>query len=201
MTPYKSQTSSESLWSPRSLTPYGYNEVKIIFHPTVEVSASRTLYSSFGVLAQIGGSLGLYLGVAIIDSYKLVNKIISYIGKFLRKKIWIKITFSINQVVMIAAWVYCLVFVRISKCDIGTGFKLARCDNHTCLTVNWVQITKAWKLPAFWSYIFVSHWLLMRRLTEVWQQIAISLKYFHLREFWTTWSLPVPERFYMTFNF
>ena len=65
----------------------GYNGVKIIFRPTVEVSASRTLYSSFGVLAQIGGSLGLYLGVAIIDSYKLVNKIISYIGKFLRKKI------------------------------------------------------------------------------------------------------------------
>ena len=60
-----------------------------MFDPTVEVSESHTLYSSFGVLAQIGGSLGLYLGVAIVDSYKLINKIlpfISDIGHFLRKK-------------------------------------------------------------------------------------------------------------------
>ena len=74
----------------RTLSPYGYNGVKIMFDPTVEVSESHTLYSSFGVLAQIGGSLGLYLGVSIIDSYKLINKIvpfISNIGSYLRKKI------------------------------------------------------------------------------------------------------------------
>ena len=60
-----------------------------MFDPTVEVAESHTLYSSFGVLAQIGGSLGLYLGVSIIDSYKVINKIvpfISEIGNFLRKK-------------------------------------------------------------------------------------------------------------------
>ena len=73
----------------RSLSPYSYNGVKIMFDPTVEVSESHTLYSSFGVLAQIGGSLGLYLGVSIIDSYKVIDKIvpfISNIGNFLRKK-------------------------------------------------------------------------------------------------------------------
>ena len=73
----------------RTLSPYGYNGVKIMFDPTVEVSESHTLYSSFGVLAQIGGSLGLYLGVSIIDSYKLINKIvpfISNIGSYLKKK-------------------------------------------------------------------------------------------------------------------
>ena len=64
-----------------------------MFDPTVEVSESHTLFSSFGVLAQIGGSLGLYLGVSIIDSYKLINKIvpfISNIGSYLKKKIWMK---------------------------------------------------------------------------------------------------------------
>ena len=48
--------------------------------PTVEVSQSHTLYSGFGVLAQIGGSLGLYLGVSLIDSYKLLDKIIPIVS-------------------------------------------------------------------------------------------------------------------------
>ena len=43
--------------------------------PTVEVSQSHALYSGFGVLAQIGGSLGLYLGVSLIDSYRLLDRI------------------------------------------------------------------------------------------------------------------------------
>ena len=73
--------------SSRSLSPYGYNGVKIMFDPTVEVSESHTLYSSFGVLAQIGGSLGLYLGVSLIDIYKLFNKVapcLANISRFFR---------------------------------------------------------------------------------------------------------------------
>ena len=58
----------------RTLSPYGYNGVKIMFDPTVEVSESHKLYSGLGVLAQIGGSLGLYLGVSLLDSYKLLDK-------------------------------------------------------------------------------------------------------------------------------
>ena len=63
----------------RSLAPYQYNGVKIMFDPTVEVSESHKLYSGFGVLAQIGGSLGLYLGVSLIDTYKLLNKLLPWL--------------------------------------------------------------------------------------------------------------------------
>ena len=90
----------------RSLSPYGYSGVKIMFDPTVEVSESHTLYSSFGVLAQIGGSLGLYLGVSIIDSYKVINKIVPFISdiaSFLRKKFW-----------MNCLWIFvCLMFESV----------------------------------------------------------------------------------------
>ena len=64
----------------RSLSPYQYNGVKIMLDPTVEVSESHRLYSGFGVLAHIGGSLGLYLGVSLIDSYKLLNKVLPWLG-------------------------------------------------------------------------------------------------------------------------
>ena len=51
----------------RYLRPYSYRALKIVFDPTVEVAISTRTLGFFELVSNIGGLLGLFLGVSLLD--------------------------------------------------------------------------------------------------------------------------------------
>ena len=59
--------------SSRAIEPYPYNGIRIIFNPTVEITKSVRIYTEMSLLSNIGGFLGLYLGMSLLDGLKVVS--------------------------------------------------------------------------------------------------------------------------------
>ena len=51
----------------RIVEPYNYRGLKILFNPTVEVAMSMPTISVLGLMSNIGGFLGLFLGFSILQ--------------------------------------------------------------------------------------------------------------------------------------
>ena len=58
----------------RIVEPYHYEGLKILFNPSVEVALSVPTMTVLGLLSNIGGFLGLFLGVSILQVFLKMDR-------------------------------------------------------------------------------------------------------------------------------
>ena len=57
----------------RIISPYQYPGLKILFDPTVEVALSVRTISLVDLMSSIGGFLGIFLGVSVLQIFHMID--------------------------------------------------------------------------------------------------------------------------------
>ena len=69
----------------RIVEPYHYEGLKILFDPSVEVALSVPTMTVLGLLSNIGGFLGLFLGVSILQVFLKMDRWVKLITQTLKE--------------------------------------------------------------------------------------------------------------------
>ena len=69
----------------RTAPSAGDNWIRLIFQPQVEVTRSVLTMTGFTLMANIGGILGLLLGLGVLQIIEIIDKGITRLGAYIEK--------------------------------------------------------------------------------------------------------------------